>query len=186
MKVPTSEAFASEFSGILPVPSNNTELRSAVLNLIDNEPVAGKVTEGDERLAQFRQILRDLANNQVSLQESFTRVRNDLPRHTSFHGSNNRVFADGWEERLVRTQLSRFYNQAVMEELMAGGETQCFVPHSSSEDPSSPRSSQLAGRNQSIETLHSRLVKSHGQGNFTNDVKIPNHPHCTHVVTRAK
>lgn len=181
-----SETLASEFSEILPVLLQSVELRSTVLNLIDNEPVAGKVTEGDDRLEKFRQIPQDLVNNQITLQESFIRVQNDLPRRTSFHDGNNRVFADGWEERLVRTQLSRFYNQAVMEKLIAEGETQCFVPHSSSEDPTSPCSSQLAGRNQNISLLHSRLEEAYGRGNFSRDVKIPNHPHCTHVITRAK
>lgn len=182
-----SEVLASEFSEILPTLSQNDELRSAVLSLIDAEPIAGKATEGGNRLERFRQILQDLANNQIGLQESFPRVSRDLPRNTSPHSSSNRVFADGWEERLVRIQLSRFYNQAVMEKLIAEGETKCFIPHSSSEDSTSPCSSQLAGSNQNLTTLHSLLTESYGQGNFAiKGVKIPNHPHCTHVVTRAK
>ena len=181
-----SEVLANDFNEILSVLSQNDELRSAVLRLAETEPVAGKVTEGGNRLAHFRQILQDLVNNEIDLQEAFLRVHDELPRNTSLHGNNNRVFPDGWEERLMRTQLSRFYNQAVMEKLLAEGETECFVPHSSSEDSASPCSSQLAGRNQNLNTLHSRLVESYGQGNFSRDVKIPNHPHCTHVVTRAK
>ena len=182
-----SEELANEFSQILPTLSQNDELRAAILSLIDAEPIPGKATEGGNRLEQFRQILRDLANNQIGLQEAFLRVSRDLPRNTSPHSSSNRVFADGWEERLVRIQLSRFYNQAVMEKLIAEGETECFVPHSSSEDATSPCSSQLAGSNQNLNTLHSLLTQAYGQGDFaTKGVKIPNHPHCTHVVTRVK
>lgn len=181
-----SESLANEFSEILPALSQNDEIRSAILSLIENEPVAGKATEGGDRLVRFRHILRDLTNNAIGLQEAVLRVSGDLPRSSSLHIGNNRVFADGWEERLVRTQLSRFYNQAVMEMLLAEGATECFVPHSSSEDSASACSSQLAGRNQSLQTLHSRLVESYGRGDFSKDVKIPNHPHCTHVITRVR
>ncbi len=181
-----SEILANEFNEILPTLSQNEEIRSIFLRLVDNEPMPGKVTEGGNRLEQMRQILRDLANNQVSLQNSFGRVRSDLPKSTSVYSTNNRVFPDGWDERLVRIQLSRFYNQAVMEKLLSEGATECYVPHSSSEESTSPCSSQLAGRNQNLSTLRSRLVESYGEGNFSKDVKIPNHPHCTHVVTRAK
>ena len=180
------EILATDFSEILPTLSSNDALREAVLRLIDTEPIAGKVTEGDYRLAAFRQILQELVENKIGLQEAHRRVRAEIPRISSPHASSNRVFPEGWEERLVRTQLSRFYNQAVMEMLVAEGETECFVPHSSSEDSSSPCSVQLAGRNQSLATLHSRLVQSYGQGDFSKEVKIPNHPHCTHVVTRAR
>ena len=58
-----AETLANDFNEILPVLLQNDGLRSAVLRLIDNEPVAGKVTEGGNRLAQFRQILKDLTNN---------------------------------------------------------------------------------------------------------------------------
>lgn len=177
---------ATEFSGILPAVAQDDALRSTILKLIAQEPIAGKVTEGGNRLARFRQILQDLVNNQVGMQEALSLVERDLSEATSSHIGNTRVFPSGWAEKSVRTQLSRFYNQAVMEMLMSEGETECFVPHSSAEDSTSSCSSQLAGKNQNLQVLHSRLVSSYGQGNFSKDVKIPNHPHCTHVVTRKK
>jgi hypothetical protein len=180
------DILANDFTEISSVLSQNDELRSRVLALIGNQPMAAKVTEGGDRLEKFRIILTDLVNNRISLTEAFGRTEVELSRQTSVHGGNNKVFADGWAERQVRTQFSRFYNQAVMEKLQTEGETQCFVPHSSAEDFNSPCSTHLAGSTHDLETLYNRLVESYAKGNWTKEVRIPNHPHCTHVVTRAK
>lgn len=181
-----SDVFASDFTEILTVLSQNNELKSSVLILISNEPMPGKVTEGGDRLEKFRAILTDLVNGQMDLTEAYERTSVDLPRQASSHSSNNRVFPENWEERLVRIQLSRFYNQSVMEKLLADGENQCFVPHSRDEASDSPCSIYLAGSNHNLNELYKRLVDSYSQGEWTKEVKIPNHPHCTHVVTRAK
>jgi hypothetical protein len=180
------DILASDFTGVLTVFSQNDELRNAALNLIANQPMPGKVTEGEGRLEKFRVILTDLVNGQINLTEAYVRTSVDLPRQASPHSGNNRVFPDGWEERLVRTQLSRFYNQAVMEKLLSEGENQCFVPHSSAEASDSACSIHLAGSNHDLKTLYNRLVDSYTNGKWIQDVKIPNHPHCTHVVSRAE
>ena len=142
----------------------------------------GKVTEGGGRLDAFRSILLDLANGDATLDEAILRTQRDLPRHGSPHNGNNRVFPEGWAERLVRIQFSRFYNQAVLEQLRDEGAQSCFVPHSSAEDASSPCTQALAGANQSVAMLYQRLVDSYRNGKFSREPKIPNHPHCTHVV----
>lgn len=181
-----SDILASDFTEVLTIFSQNNEMRDAVLTLIVNQPMAGKVTESKERLEKFRVILADLVNGQINLTEAYARTSVELPRQASPHSGNNRVFPDGWEERLVRTQLSRFYNQAVMEKLLSEGENQCFVPHSSAEASDSPCSMYLAGSNHDLKMLYNRLVDSYANGKWTQEVKIPNHPHCTHVVRRAE
>jgi hypothetical protein len=181
-----SDVLASDFTEVLTVFSQNDELCNATLALIANQPMPGKATEGEGRLEEFRVILTDLVNGQINLTEAYERTSVDLSRQASPHSGNNRVFSDGWEERLVRTQLSRFYNQAVMEKLLLEGENQCFIPHSSTEASNSLCSTQLAGSNHDLKTLYNLLVDSYANGNWTQDVKIPNHPHCTHVVSRAE
>lgn len=181
-----SDILASDFTEIPTILSQNDEIRNAVLTLIANQPIAGKVTDSKERLEKFRVILTDLVKGQINLTEAYTRTSVELPRQASSHSGNNQVFSDGWEERLVRTQLSRFYNQAVMEKLLSEGENQCFVPHSSSEASNSPCSMYLAGSNHDLKMLYNRLVNSYAKGQWTKEVKIPNHPHCTHVVRRAE
>lgn len=180
------DILANDFTEILIVLSKNQELLSAVDNLITTEPISGKVTEGQDRLERFRDILRKLVANKLTINEAYQRTKIELPRNTSKYSENNRVFPIHWEERLVRTQLSRFYNQAVMEKLIAEGETECFVPHSIAEDSDSQCSLQLAGSNQSLTDLYKSLIDSYANGKWSNQVKIPNHPHCTHVITRKR
>ena len=96
------------------------------------------------------------------------------------------MFASGWAERLVRTQFSRFYNQAVLQQLTAHGDTECFVPHSASEQASSQCSQLLAGRTHNVQGLLTLLADSYALGQFSKTPKIPDHPHCTHVVRPAQ
>lgn len=177
-----ARVYANEFRDIASTLSQNTELRDAILRLIDEQPVPGKVTEGGDRLLRFKEILKRVVRDEIRLAEAFYQTETELPRESSFHGANNRVFPSGWAERLVRTQFSRFYNQAVLEQLMSEGQTQCFVPHSSEEDRGSKCSMFLAGSAQDIRTLYNRLIESYARGNWSGDLKIPEHPHCTHVI----
>jgi len=176
-----AEVWANEFQDILPTLQQRHDLRDRVLVLADQE-TPGRVTEGGDRLQRLRAVLRDLANGALTLPEAYVRVGRELPRSGSPYAGNNRVFASGWEERLVRTQLSRLYNQAVLEHLLEAGQTECYVPHSSAEDAASPCSRVLAGHRHAVAVLYDRLVGSYTRGNWSDDPKIPEHPHCTHVV----
>ena len=175
--------YATDFTSIPTALASNQALRDAMLALIETDSVPGKVTEGGTRLATFRKILKDLTGGTVNIFQAISRVDSELSRGGSVHASNNRVFPDGWAERLVRTQFSRFYNQAVLDELVARGDKECFVPHSPSEDANSPCSRLLAGKNQLVAELRARLVNSYSLGDWSDkQPKIPDHPHCTHVV----
>ncbi|MBV4355513.1 hypothetical protein [Pinibacter aurantiacus] len=175
-------SLANEFSEISEVLSKNKLLRASVINLIDSDAIPGKVTEEKERLSSFKNILKAFVNGSVDLSQAINLVETDLPRENSKYSNNNRVFANGWAERLVRIQVSRFYNQAVMKEMLAQGHKECFIPHSSAEEETSECSTKIAGSNYDLATLYSRLIDSYSNGNFINELKIPNHPHCTHVV----
>jgi hypothetical protein len=174
--------FASEFAGIPDALAENASIREKALQLVLSDPIPGKATEGGERLDVFRTILADLINGEMMLADAISQVEQQLPLDGSIHAGNNRVFSSKWAERLVRTQFSRFYNQAVIEVLRSAGHTECFVPHSGAEAEDSPCSIALAGGTHSLELLHDRLTASYRDGQWSQDVKIPNHPHCTHVV----
>ncbi len=180
-----NEIFANEFGEIPSVLNQRIDLREAILKLIDEQPIAGKVTEGGERLSRFKTVLKKLVIGDIDFSEAYSKVCMELPRSESIHSDSNRVFAEGWAERLVRTQYSRFYNQAVMEQMISNGHEQCFIPHSSAEDKHSKCSQQLAGRSHDLKLLYERLLNSYAKGNWVNDLKIPDHPHCTHVVTAS-
>lgn len=182
----TDIVYALDFTGIPGALSQNSQIRERALALIATEPIPGKVTEGGERLKLFRLILSDFFSGLLDLGQARSRTRRDIPRESSQYIINNRVFCEDWDERLIRTQVSRFYNQAVMETLIENGETLCHVPHSPLEQSSSNCSMMLAGRNHDLRTLYGRLIESYSLGNWAKIVKIPDHPHCTHVVIPSK
>lgn len=90
-----SSAYAKEFSEIPQTLLLNNDLRKSVIKLIDEQPMAGKVTKGGDRLIRFREILKSFANGEIGLLEANRRTTNEIPPHLSICGGNNRVFATG-------------------------------------------------------------------------------------------
>ncbi|EMA10269.1 hypothetical protein [Haloarcula marismortui] len=174
--------YAQDFYEIPEVVEENSELRERILQLVEQEPIPGKVTEGGDRMETLRNLLSEFFRGEILLEELEQQISTDIPRHESEHRQNNRVFPEGWEERLARTQISRFYNQAVLLTLREQGEERCFVPHSDNEDRDSPCTIHLAGEDADIDTLLDRLNRSYREGEWHDEVKIPDHPHCTHTV----
>ena len=177
-----ARVFAREFSEIPAVLSQNTDLRDGIYALVASEPIEGKMTEGGTRLVRFREIMERLVSGEIDLAEAVHRTGVHLASDDSPHRWSRRVFPKGWAERLVRTQYSRFYNQGVLGTLLAQGAAHCFVPHSSAEDPGSPCSVHMAGREHDVRSLYDGLVAAYGQGLWDQQHKIPDHHYCTHVV----
>lgn len=175
--------YAKDFHGIPESLTNNSSIKRRALDLVQYDPIAGKVTMGGSRLADFREILIDFFDLKIDLTEAISDVESKLARHQSIYSGDNRVFAIGWAERLVRTQVSRFYNQAVLESIIESGSDDCFIEHSANEKGSSKCSQQLAGTTQSAQLMLQRLKSSYGDGNWGQDLKIPDHPHCTHTFS---
>lgn len=176
--------FASEFSEITEVMAKSDELRKAMIALVNTAPHHGKALEGGTRQRVFKSMLTDLILGKLPLSDSYTTVEALIPAAESIHADDRRTFSKGWGKRLVRIQLSRFYNRAIMEELLSQNETQCFVPHSK-EESSDTCIKGLAGKDHDLKVLHERLVDAHDNGNhkkYENLIKVPNHPHCSHVV----
>jgi hypothetical protein len=176
--------FADEFRMIPTVLEHNTDLRNAVIALIKNDHIAGKVTEGQDRLIIFKDILTQLVNGVITLKQAYDITELKLPEKSSTHAGNGRVFARGWAERHVRTQLSRFYNQAVLEYLISTNNTKCIVPHSVDEKQDSECTRILAADSNLVDVhiMYSRLISTYREGDWNKDLKIPHHPHCTHVI----
>lgn len=178
--------YAKDFYDIPEAIESNQQLRNSIIGLVRQEPIPSKATEGGNRTENLRQILIEFFRGDISLQDCIDRISSDLPRRGSPYASNNRVFADRWEERLARTQISRFYNQAVLEELQKRGDSTCFIPVSDHQDLDSQCTKQLAGQKESVDMLYERLIETYRNGSWNDKVKIPDHPHCTHTVYPVK
>ncbi|RWX52791.1 hypothetical protein [Photobacterium chitinilyticum] len=176
-------SYAKDFHEIPESLKNNSSLKRKALDLVQYEPIAGKVTAGGSRLDDFREVLIDFFDLKIDLDAAILETERKLDRRFSMYSGDNRVFPSGWAERLVRTQVSRFYNQAVLESIIESGSDDCFVEHSANEQGSSRCSQQLAGTTQSASVMLQRLKSSYGDGNWGRDLKLPEHPHCTHTFS---
>src|SRR5699024_6982607 len=167
----TMNDWAQDFYEIQDVVQERSDLKNTVVDLIRNEPIHGKALEGDGRTESLRDILVEFFEKGIGLEEAYRAVPLELPRNESPHASNNRVFPSGWDERLIRTQASRFYNQAVLQTLTEQGEERCFIPHSSEEDLESPCTQILAGNETEVNLMLSRLERTYGQADYHGEVK---------------
>lgn len=175
--------FAHEFDDIPEALSLNAPIRYRFLRLVQTDPIVAKVTQEADRLGAFRSILLEFGEGQTSLSQAIASTQQRLDPTSSAYSSDKRVFAKGWSERHVRTQVSRFYNQAVLESLNESGCETCFVPPSSREKPDSPCTLAYAGKLLEVRLLYDLLTMSYREGNWASgQIKIPDHPHCTHVV----
>jgi len=177
--------YAQDFYEIPEAIEENDQLRERILDLTEDEPIPGKATEGGNRVEDLRGILQAFFEAELSIEETIQRIPSELPRNDSPHSHDNQVFASGWHERLARTQISRFYNQAVLLALQEQGEERCFIPHSDHEDNDSQCTLHLANSTADIDSLLDRLNRAYREGEWHDDVMIPDHPHCTHTVIPA-
>jgi len=130
--------YAEDFYEIIEALRLNKSILQDVKELIVDKQIAAKALEGGNRKQKFKEILLELVNGEISLGASYVLVEKKLGEEISIHQGNKRVFSDGWGERLIRTNLSKFYNQAVLLEIIESGERVCFIPYSKYEDPESP------------------------------------------------
>lgn len=156
-----STLYATDFTEIPTALANNRNVRHRMITLVASEPIVGKAIEEPNRLPIFREILRELTLGNVNIHGAIRRVSSDLPPGRSSYGHDRRVFPQGWEERIIRTQYSRFYNQAVLDELFDKGTQKCFVPHSSSEQPTNECSLRIAGRAHEVAELRHNLRQAY-------------------------
>jgi hypothetical protein len=175
--------WAAEFCEIAPTLAERPDLRTAMRALLDQHEIPVKVTEGGDRRARRKAILDALFSGAIAFDDAIVQTERWLSRDDSPHRASNLVFASGWAKRLVHTHTSVFYTWAVLEALLAAGESQCFVEHSSAEATTSACARQLAGRAHPTAVLRDRLVKCYVDKQVMRVALVPNHPHCTHVAS---
>ena len=179
----TTDVWAQEFRNIPATLAVRPDLSAMMRRLLEQHELPVKVTEGGDRGAQRRAILGRVFDGTLTLDQAVEETEQRLAREGSPHRTSNLVFASGWARRLIHTHTSVFYTWAVIELVLAAGDTRCFVPHSSAEAASSACSRLLAGRAHSAAALRDRLIEVYVAKQTLREPLIPNHPHCTHVVS---
>jgi hypothetical protein len=174
--------WASQFHDIPETIAARPDLAATMRTLLAEHEIPVKVTEGGDRRAERRAILGALFEGALTLDQAIAETERRLARDASPHHGNNLVFARGWARRLIHTHLSVMYSWAVLETLLAAGETRCYVPHTTTEAATSACSRLLAGRIRPAGVLRDRLVQCYVAKQPAPGPLVPNHPHCTHVV----
>ena len=172
--------WAENFYEILESLRLKDELLQNVKLLIETKEIVGKSLQGGNRKQEFRDILTNLVDGNITLSDSYGLVERQISRSSSMFNGDNRVFPNNWGERLVRTNLSKFYNQAVLIYILNQGDTTCFVPHSQHEEGT--QCSISAGQIYDARSMLHKLEQAYEGGIFSREFKIPDHPHCTHVI----
>ncbi len=178
----TGDVWAQQFRDIPETLAVRPDLRAAMRQLLDQHELPVKVTEGGDRRDQRRAILGALFDGALTLDQAVAETEARLAREGSPHRASNLVFATGWARRLIHTHTSVFYVWAVLDHLLAAGESRCFVPHSPAEATTSACSRLLAGRDHPADVLRDRLIDVYVHKQTSRAPLVPNHPHCTHVV----
>jgi hypothetical protein len=106
--------FADDFAEISDALMGDRLLTDVVVLMIASQPIPDPAAEGGDRQDKLRRILKDLAIGEIGLSRAIILVEDGLPRRTSIHYSDDRVFARGWAEALVRERFSAFYRQAAL------------------------------------------------------------------------
>ena len=174
-------SFAKEFSDILESITVNQKIGDRMIDNVKTANFVGKIFEGGRREGVFRMILSNLFQGNLTETQAKNDIEKQLERSSSPHWDNNQVFPLDWVERNYRTQLSRFYNQAVLEHLEEKGERECYVYHATNE--SSEECIYIyAGKNHPVVDFLVNLIASYNNGDCSAKYKLPAHASCNHVV----
>jgi hypothetical protein len=178
----TGDVWAQQLRDIPATLAARPDLRTAMRRLLEQHELPVKVTEGGDRPAQRIAILGALFDGALTLDQAVAETEARLARDGSPHRTSNLVFATGWARRLIHTHTSVFYTWAVLDHLIAAGQSRCYVPHAPAEASTSACSRLLAGRDHPASVLRDRLIEVYVHKEPSRAPLVPNHPHCTHVV----
>lgn len=170
--------YASAYSEIDSAISTNIAVKNEMLRLLSSIPqLAGKALQVQNNSSTFKALLNDY------LQGTKTLAQLHSGMSSMSTTADNRTFATNWETRLIETTINFLYSHSVGTVLLALGQADCHVPHTNTEQGNSHCTANMAGRNFNIPTILATNYGAYVNGIFVvPQDKIPNHPHCSHVV----
>lgn len=175
--------WAHHFYEIPDAVGDNNAVRDTSVRLIETESISAQAVDGGDRESVFKDILTAFLSGDIGFEKAKQQVTNKLPAHQSPHAHNSRVFNSQWEDRLVRSEGSRFYNHAVLLTLKERGDETCYVPESPHQDPTKKCTQLLAGGEASVPELIDGLERAFRDQDWDAFPRIPYKPNCTHTIT---
>ena len=178
------EKYAKEFSEIKDCIVINKKIKQRMIKLINIKRIYGYVVEEENRERELKLILEKFCNNdEYLLNNGVTEIREKITRSESKYSNNNNVFRKTWENQLLKNQISRFYNQAVLEILHDEGDEKFFVYPSKDQDPSGKCSIKFINKEWSINEILVNIERNYDEGKYDNSFKLPEHVNCSHVAS---
>lgn len=172
--------WAENFYEIIKALRINKYLLENVKRLITTREIIGMSLADSSRKKLFKNILSDLSDGNIGLEESYNLLEYNNNQKLSVFCRPSTICANDWRERLIRINLSKFYNQAVLLYILNRGEKICFIPHSKYERCN--QCSSMAGKVYDALDMLIKIENVYEKKIFHKEFKIPAHPYCTHVI----
>ena len=126
---------------------------------------------------KFRETLRDFFTKKVTLEQAVTGARAEIVPPITYK-QNKR-----WQERAVRSEISKIFTLGYGDYLLSIGETECFIPHTDLEEHDECLRL-IAGKTIPIKAIQDNIYKNYGQ-QMTMYPTVPLHANCQHIITKC-
>jgi hypothetical protein len=109
-----SEVWATDHTDLLETLAQRSDLKRLMLHLIATERILEPELEAPQRVQEFRRLLTQLLRERDDVAWIASQLEERLSSRDAVYRQDAMLFEPGWAGRVVRRQLLRFYNQAVL------------------------------------------------------------------------
>ncbi len=148
-----------------------------ILKRLDAEPFTYVGCLSPICVEKFREILGDFFNKKIDLNGAVLRVQSEVTPPITYKQSKR------WQERAVRSEVSKIFTLGFGDYLLSIGETECFVPHTDLEQHDECMRL-IAGKKHAIKTIQDNVYKNYGL-RAPMFPTVPLHANCQHIITKC-
>lgn len=166
---------ASSFYDIPSVVDNNN--LSFIMKRVDTEEFNFVTCLTPQCKEMFKKILRDFFSKTITLDQAVMRVHGEIVPPFGYKRVGR------WQERLVRSEISKIFTLGYGDYLLSIGETDCFIPHTDLEKADECLRL-IAGKTIPIKTIQDNIYKNYNQKAVMHPT-VPLHANCQHIITKC-
>jgi len=148
-----------------------------IMKRLDSEEFSRVTCLTSECREKFREILRDFFNGKITLEQAIKRTQNEIIPPYGYKRISR------WEERVVRSELSKIFTLGYGDYLLAIGEKDCYIPHTDLEQNDACMRL-IAGRTIPIKTIQDNIYMNYDTRIIMHPT-VPLHANCQHIITKC-
>ena len=126
---------------------------------------------------KFREILRDFFAKKIDLNQAVIRACTEIVPPNTY-----KIIAR-WQERAIRSEISKIFTLGYGDYLLSIGETECFIPHTDLEKYDDCLRL-IAGKTIPIKAIQENIYKNYRQKTVMHPT-VPLHANCQHIITKC-